>query len=124
MQVWPEPVVVCPQRVASAASIVERELAVVRPGASAVRLLAEDILAEDIGTKRDQSGKRQRELAKGHAALPNRKIKLTKSTKQGCSMFLVKRSFQRSPANAGGKRVDVQPKWKARPDIPTKLDYR
>jgi len=119
MEVWPEPVVVCPQRVASAASIVERELAVVRPGASAVHLLA-----EDIGTKRDQSGKRQRELAKGHEALPNKKIKLTKSTKQGGSMFVVKHSFRRSPANAGGHRVDMHPRWKARPDMPMKLNYR
>src|SRR5262245_28450959 len=80
MQVWSEPVVAVPQRVASAAGIVERDLAVVRPVASAGSLLA-----EDIGTERDQGGKRQRELAKGHAALPYEENILERSTNQGAA---------------------------------------
>src|SRR5262245_63529790 len=83
MQVWPEPVVAFPQRVASAAGIVERDLAVVGPGAS-----ADSLLPEDIGTQRDQGGKRQPELAIGHAALPYEEINLDESTNQGRSAFL------------------------------------
>ena len=54
MQAWPEPVVAFAQRVASAAGIVEHELAAVRSGAS-----ADTLLAEDTGAKREQGGKRQ-----------------------------------------------------------------
>jgi hypothetical protein len=85
VQAWPKAIVAFPERVTSPAGIVERQLAVVRPGAS-----ADHLLAKGLGTERDQGGNRQCECPEGHAALLFEAINLPELTNQGAA-----RSFER-----------------------------